>query len=426
MQDGPATAGPRARLWLGTVLALVLGVAPVGAADWPQWLGPRRDGSTPEKIQPWQTEPTVVWKEPVGAGFSMPVIARGRVFVHAWVKDKEQEEVIALDARTGGRLWHDVYDRVSYQGVVGNGPRATPTVAGNRVYTFGITGVLSCYQADTGQRLWQTDVYKALQATLPTFGVCCSPLVLGNRVLVSVGGKGSCLAAFDTDKGELQWRGFDEPASTASPILFAAPGRRRGGLPDVVFMTSLRLLAVNPLDGSLNWEYPLVFQPAGASPTPIVSGDRIITSTITNGTVAIRMATQGDRLMPERDWQNKDLTGYFSTGVVVGPDQLYLVTNVTKPLPIASLQCVDRKTGKELWKKGNIGFFHAGLLRTGDDRLLVLDDTGTLRLVEPSRQGYRELAHAKVCQGTFVNPALADGLLYVRDSTHVICLRPHS
>src|SRR5262249_28553919 len=150
-----------------------------------------------------------------------------------------------------------------------------------------ITGVLSCYQADTGKRLWQVDAYKELKAPLPAFGVCCSPLVVGNRVLVSVGGKGSCLAAFDTDKGELQWKKYDEPASTASPVLFAGGRRKRGALPDVVFMTTLRLLAVNPLDGALHWEYPLAFNPAGASATPVVAGDRVITTTITNGAVAV-------------------------------------------------------------------------------------------------------------------------------------------
>src|SRR5205823_2301303 len=102
---------------------------------------------------------------------------------------------------------------------------------------------------------------------------------------------------------------------------------------------------------------------------------------------------------------------------------LCLVTNVTDPLPVTSLSCVELATGKELWKKSGVGFFHAGLLRTGDGKLLVLDDTGVLKLLEVSARGPRELASAKVCGGTFVAPALANGLLYVRDGKQVICLR---
>jgi outer membrane protein assembly factor BamB len=246
--------------------------------------------------------------------------------------------------------------------------------------------------------------------------------VVGNRVLVSVGGTGTCLVAFDTETGAVQWKGFDEPASTASPILFTG-GKKRGALPDVVFMTTLRLLAVNPLDGTLNWEYPLSFRPAGASATPIVQGDRIVTTTISNGAVTVRLGRDGEKPAGDRVWQNKDLTGYFSTGVAVGDDLVYLITNVTQPLPTATLRCIDGKTGKERWNKADVGFFHAGLLRTGNNRLLMLDDAGRLKLLEASPKEYRELASATVCGGTFVNPALADGLLYVRDGKQLICLR---
>src|SRR5262249_6353918 len=189
-------------------------------------------------------------------------------------------------------------------------------------YTFGITGVLSCFEAEGGKRLWQVDVNKQFNQPLPAFGVCCSPLVVGNVVLVSVGGKGCCLAAFDTDKGTLLWKGYGEPASTSAPVLFAGAAQP-GKLPDVVFMTSLRLLAVNPLDGSLNWEYPLVFQSAGASTTPLVIGDRLVTSTMTNGTTAVSVTAKDGKAVTSQLWQNKDLTGYFSTGTVVGKEHLY-------------------------------------------------------------------------------------------------------
>jgi outer membrane protein assembly factor BamB len=273
------------------------------AADWPQWLGPKRDGGTPETIEPWKESPKVLWQAKVGVGFSTPVVAGGRVYVHARVNGKEREELIAFEAKTGKLLWREAYERTKYSSVLNTGPQATPTVAGNRVYTFGITGVLTCFDAEKGKQLWQVDTFKKLNAELPRFGVCCSPLVIGNRVLVAVNGKGSSVAAFDTDTGELQWQGLDEPASTSSPVLFATKGKA-GALPDAVFMTTLRVIGLNPLDGSVNWEYALPFQPSGTTPTPVVSGDTIVTSTMTNGSTAI--------LIRHRGRQGSALPGYQS------------------------------------------------------------------------------------------------------------------
>jgi outer membrane protein assembly factor BamB len=404
-----------------TVVLLLLSASVAGAADWPQWLGPRRDGSTTENVAPWKEAPKVLWRIPVPKGYSCPVVAQGRVFVHTAVPEKEAEEVIALDAVSGKILWRDVYNRASYQSVLGRGPRATPCAVGQRLYTCGITGVLSCYEADSGKRVWQVDTIQKLGRGVPAFGMCCSPLVVGNVVLLNVGGKGCSLVAFDTGTGDILWKQYDEPSSTSSPVLFAAPPQP-GKLPDVVFMTTLRLLAVNPLDGALSWEYPLVFQPAGAATTPLVSGNRLITSTITNGSTALEVNVQDNKLVPTKLWQDKDMTGYFSTGVIVGKDQLYLVTNALQPKPSCTLRCVNSHTGKELWHKEGIGYYHAGLIRSGAGDLLILDDSGRLRLVQANPKEYREVCSAKVCGGTFSVPALANGRLYVRDDKEVLCL----
>jgi outer membrane protein assembly factor BamB len=403
-------------------LALLLGLTlTLAAADWTQWLGPKRDGGTTESIEPWKETPKELWKAKVGVGFSTPVSSAGRVFVHARVNGKEREELIAFEAKTGQVLWRQAYDRAPYSSVLNTGPQATPTVAGNRIYTFGITGVLSCFNTETGKILWQVDTFKKLQAQLPRFGVCCSPLVIGNRVLVAINGQGSSIAAFDTDTGELQWQGLDEPASTSSPVLFAAKGKP-GALPDAVFMTSLRVIGLNPLDGSVTWEYALPFQPSGTSPTPLVSGDTIITSTMTNGSTAIRIST-GEKTTADKLWQAKTISGYFSSGTAVGKDRLFLVTNQLKPVPRADLVCLDAANGKELWRQDGVGYFHFGMIRTGNDKLLILDDGGNLKLVEASAKQYRELCTAKICDGTLVAPALADGRLYARDAEQIICVQ---
>jgi outer membrane protein assembly factor BamB len=402
-----------------SIIVLLLLTPMARADDWPQWLGPKRDGTTGEKVAPWTVAPKALWRVPVSKAYSCPVVANGRVFVHSVVPNKNAEELIAIDANTGEVAWRDAHDRAAYNNILGNGPRATPAVVGNRVYTSGITGLLTCYEADSGKRLWQVDTYKKLGAAMPKFGACCSPLVVGNVVLLNIGGKGCSLVGFDTESGEVLWQKHNEPSSTSSPVLFTAAAQP-GKLPDVVFMTTLRLLAVNPLDGSTSWEHPLVFQPTNASTTPIVAGNHLITSTMTNGTTLLDIGLKDGKRTPKQAWQAKEMTGYFSTGVV-DRDHVYLMTNELQPKPVVTLRCVDLKSGKEAWNKPGIGYYHAGVIRTGDNRLLILDDSGTLRLVDADPREYKELASSKICGGTFSVPALAGGKLYVRDDKEVIC-----
>jgi outer membrane protein assembly factor BamB len=410
--------------WFETAAVLLLCAAAAEAGDWPQWLGPKRDGSTTEKISPWKEKepPRVLWRAPVGPGFSSPVVAGGRVIIHACVRDEEAEEVVALDAATGKPLWKDSYRRPPYTSVLGNGPRATPTVARKRLYTMGVNGLLTCYDIEKGKRLWQVDLYKQFKADIPAFAVCCSPLVVGNRVIVSVGGSGRCVVALHAETGEVQWRALDDPASTSSPVLFAGGERPRGTAPDVVFMTPLRLVGLDPLDGTLRWEHPMVFQPRGTSPTPVAAGGNLVASTQVHGAVAVHVGTKDDKLSASPAWQNQEARSYFSSGVA-GDGLLFLATNVVEGLPSTAITCLDAKTGKELWKKEKVGYYHAGLIRTGDGKLLVLNDAGLLTLLDVDAKGAKEVARAKVCGGTLITPALSDGRLYARDGKELICLR---
>ena len=403
----PLTALAAALLWAA--------IAP--AADWPQWLGPKRDGGTVEAVEPWKDAPQELWSAKVGPGFSAPVVAAGRVYVHARVPGKDREEMIALDAKSGKELWRTGYDRGPYSSVLNTGPQATPAVAGGRVFGFGITGVLTCFEAATGESVWKVDAFKELKASLPRYGVCCSPAVVGDRVVVAVGGKGSAVAAFDAKTGEVAWQALDEAANTSSPVVYAAKGK---AVPDVVFMTALRVVGLSPLDGSVGWEFPLPFHPSGTAPTPVLAGDLAVTSTMDNGTTAVRL-TAGEPATAGKAWQAKSLAGYFSSGVAA-KDRLFLVTNTLKPLPRADLACVDLATGKELWKKSGVGYFHFGMIRTANGKLLVLDDAGELKLLDATAGEYRELCSAKVCGGTLVVPALADGRVYARDGEKVVCV----
>ncbi len=391
------------------------------AGDWPQWLGPERNGRTSEVVSAWTGDPQVAWRQKVGHAQSSPVVADGRVFVHSVVADQQQEEVIAFDAVTGKEHWRDAYKRGDYRSQQGPGPRATPSVIDGRLYTAGITGILSCYDCDSGKRLWQANPYEELGASLPGFGVCSSPAVTATRVILPVGGKGSAVVAYDSETGKIAWKKFDEPAAAASPVVVTR-GEGDGRRTEVIVQTTLRVMSLNPDDGAVYWEHPLVFQPSGVSPTPLASSTLLVCSTQDNGTITL--STPSADGVPRQAWWKHDLSSYFSTGTLdLSGKRVFLLTNQLQPLPRADLVCVDLETGDEKWTKGGLGYFHAGIIMTGDGKLLILDDAGNLVLADPTAEKLVEMAKSKVCRGTFVNPALSNGIVYVRDDQELIAIK---
>jgi outer membrane protein assembly factor BamB len=404
--------------WLRSLAALLLVSSVVSAADWPQWLGPTRDGVATDKVAPWKEAPKVLWRQPVGEGHSSPVVADGKVFVHAKVKDNDQEELLAFDAKTGKPLWQATYDRGKFQSIFGSGPRATPAVAGGKVYTLGVTGILGCFEADGGKKVWTEDILQKFKAANLTFGVSCSPLVDGDLVLVNAGGKGASMVAFNKDKGDVVWKTGDDPASYSSPIVIGQGKERQ-----VVFLTARGLVGLAPADGTVFWKFPLIDKLSESSTTPVRIGDLLLGSSVTYGSVGLKLETKDDKPTASEAWKNPVLTCYFSTPVAVGKDHLYMVTGTIIPPPSATLRCIDAKTGKELWSKSKVGKYHAAMIRTGDDKLLMLDDAGSLVLLEPNAKEYKELARSKVAGETWAHPALSDGKLYVRDAKELICLQ---
>jgi outer membrane protein assembly factor BamB len=404
--------------WRRSLLVLVCCAASVSAADWPQWLGANRDCSSPEIVVPWKQPLKVLWHKPVGAAHSSPIVAGGKVFLHTKVADKDQEEISAYDAKTGELLWHTAYDRAAFYSVFGVGPQATPAVADGRVYTYGVTGILGCFNASDGKEQWHIDALKELKAKNLFFGAACSPLVDGDKVYVAVGGEGASVAAFDTDKGGVAWKNLDAPASYSSPILFGKGEQRQ-----LVFLTGAGLASLNPADGKVFWQFPVKDEANENSATPVRAGDTLLASTVKFGGVALKLKTNEGKPAAVKEWKNPDLACYFSTPVAVGADQVYMVTGQFGLLSATStLRCVETKTGKELWKKENVGKYHAALLRTGDDKLLMLDDFGNLTLIDPDPKEYKELARSKVCGPTWAHPALSNGRVYLRDDKELICV----
>jgi outer membrane protein assembly factor BamB len=403
--------------WLRALLALWICAGTAVAGDWPQWLGANRDAVSPEVVAPWTKAPAVIWRHPVGEGHSSPIVAAGRVYLHAQVPGQDAEEVLAFDAVSGKKLWATPTPRPHFTTPFGNGPRATPTVSGDRLFALGITGNLVCLDVSNGKIIWQADILKQFQAPNLTFGVSCSPLVVDDKVLINVGAKRASIVAFAADSGKVVWQALDDPATYSSPIVIGEGDRRQ-----IIFLTQKGLVGLRPADGNVLWKFPLVDLLSESSTTPVLAGDVLIGSSVTYGSVGVELNRQDDRLAAKQLWKNSALTCYFSTPVPVGRDRVYMVTGQLIPPPQVALHCVDVRTGKDVWTRSKVGRYHASLLRTGDNKLLMLDDSGNLILLATDTPAYNELARSNICGPTWAHPALANGRLYIRDGKELLCL----
>lgn len=410
----------RGRRWqiLGLVVLAGLMMMPtVRSEEWPQFLGPGRDSRTAEVVKPWSSAPKRLWKQGVGPAHSSPVVAGGRVYAFYQPADKPADALAAFDARTGEKKWERSYPREAFTPPFGEGPRSTPTIAAGKVYTLGGTGVLACWKADSGDLIWKVDTLKEFQAENLTFGVSASPLVHEGRVYVNVGGKEASLVAFDADTGKTLWKQGSDKASYASPIAATL-----GSQPQIVFLTASGLCGVKPRTGEELWRYPFRDLLQESATTPLHAENLLVGSSVTLGSVALAFDGTDGKPAPTPAWRKGNLNCYFSTPVLVGTDTLYMLNGKLSINPTITLRCVDLKTGEVKWEKPNVGKYHAALIRTGDNKLLMLDDGGGLTLFNHDRTAYQELAKAKVCNATWAHPALVGGVLYVRDETDLIAI----
>jgi outer membrane protein assembly factor BamB len=402
------------------LVALFILAAPAFAEDWPGWLGPRRDGSSTAKINAWKGDLEVVWKKSVGEGHSSPIVAGGKVFLHTKVEDAESEAITAYDPKTGKLAWSKSYPRAKFKSLFGAGPQGTPTVSGGKLYSYGATGLLTCFDAGKGTQLWQADTQKEFSPPALTFGTACSPLVEGDAVYVNVGGKGASVVAFGKDDGKVVWQKRDDKASYSSGIAVGPAGKR-----EVVFLTQQGLRGFAAKDGKKLWDFPLVDKLNESSTTPVFVGKTLLGSSVTFGMVALKLVPGDDGVKVEEVWRNPSLTCYFSTPMPVGKKYVYVVAGKLSFTPTSTLYCVDVATGKVAWKRDKVGKYHAALMRTDDDKLLMLSDLGELVLIDPNPKEYKELARTKFMDSKqiWAYPAVSGGLLYYRDERDLYCLR---
>jgi outer membrane protein assembly factor BamB len=225
-----------------------------------------------------------------------------------------------------------------------------------------------------------------------------------------MGAKGASIVAFDKNTGKEVWKTLDAGASYSSPFRYD-DGKER-----VVFLTARGLVSLAPKNGAIYWQYPFVDLLLESSCTPMMIDGKILASSITAGSVLV----DPEKDKPAKVWSNS-LNCYFSTPIAIGKDTLYMVTGDLFTQR-ASLRAVDAKSGKELWNFRGVGEHHATLVRTGDDKLLMVEENGDLVLFEANRKEYKELARSKLCDHTWAHPAIANGRLYIRDDKELICV----
>lgn len=406
------------RIWILLCLPLTL-----WAEDWPQWLGPQRNGSSSQKIAPWKGDLPVAWKVAVGEGNSSPVVAGDILILHVKGPNTQHgastETVLALNVKDGKEKWSQTYEKPKFDPLFGKGPRATPVIHDKKVYTLGNTGVLSCFELETGKEIFRVETLDDPVKDNLVFGVSASPLIVGPHVIVQGGSKtGKGIKAFDKSTGKLVWTSEkNDPASYAAPVLLGK---------EIVTLTGGHLVSLDETGKTL-WKHPFKDALNESSTTPIKVGDLYIAASVTAGAVAVKKVESSEKkgvFKAEPVWTNKTLTCYFSTPVPVGEKHLFMVTGSADFLNASvNLRCVETATGKEVWNKPKIGKFHTALLTLGDGNILAHFDNGELALLAPDVKEYKELARSKACGSTWAHPAIAAGHIFVRDDKYLYALK---
>jgi len=394
---------PRRALVSG-VLAVMAGA--LSGQDWPQWRGPARDGRAKGLTVPaeWPTALRLAWKASVGSGHASPVASGGAAF--AFGRVGEDEVLSSFDLATGRLRWKQAYPapytvNSAAQGH-GKGPKSTPTVAGGRVYTFGIGGVLSCFDSASGRLLWRAD-----HRGSPSFGVALSPTVEQGLLIVHMGGEGEgVVKALDAATGAERWSLKGDGPAYASPVVATLAGTAQ-----LVTFTKSRLVGVDLAKGTLLWSQPFTTDYDQNAVTPVVYGDVVIFSGIDRGVRAVRITRSGGTLKADNAWEATDVSLYLSSPILDG-DRLFGFSHRQK----GQLFALDARTGKVLWTSPGRQAESAALVDVGS-ALLALTTGSELLVLRKDAAGFAPLRTYDVADTpTWAHPApTAEGLL-VRDA----------
>lgn len=382
-----------------------------GAHDWPQWRGPKRDGSISAPLpSAWPAALTKRWEVSVGAGHASPVVSGNRVIVFA--REGEQEIVRALDIASGKELWRASYPAPyavnSAAWSHGAGPKSTPAVAGGRVITFGIGGILSAFDLASGGLLWRHPA----PSVLPEYGTASSPLVDGDSVIAHVGGfENGAMTSFDAATGKPRWQWTGDGPGYGSPIIASF-----GGVRQVIAQTQKFLVGLDASNGTLLWHMPFTTDFDQNAATPVAFGDFLVIGAIDWPLTALRPKLEGGQWSLETVWTNSQTPMFMSAPVIIGGTIYGLTTR-----SLGQFAAVDAASGKTLWTtKGREGE-NASMLGSASS-LLASTTNGTLVVSKPNPAKYDEVRRYQIAESAvWSHPAVAANVIIVKDVDRVIC-----
>ena len=354
----------------------------ISAQDWPQWRGPDRDGRVGGFDAPdnWPSELSKQWQETVGTGDASPVLVGDRLYL--FTRQDDKEVILCLNASNGTEVWRDDYTAPEVTGPAARhpGPRSTPAVADGKIVTLGVSGILSCLDAGSGELLWRKDPFPGV---VPMFFTSLSPLIADDMCIAHLGGAGNgAMIAYDLNSGNEQWRWDEEGPDYGSPVLLNVQGKKL-----IVSLTEKSIVGVDLSNGKLLWTIPFPPQRrAYNASTPLVKGNTVIYSGAGRGTYAVQIEMQGDEFLIKEIWANSELAVQYNSPVLK-EDILYGYSST------GSLFCIDALNGQTAWsdtvKHDRSGF--AGMLDAGPV-ILALPSSSELVVFKPVKEEYVELA----------------------------------
>ena len=374
--------------------------------DWPQFRGPNRDGAVASFVEPtaWPERLTQQWKVDVGDGHATPVLVGARVYTFS--RQGTNEVMQALDAATGKAIWQTRYPApVTVNPAAqahGPGPKATPTFAAGRLYTLGMGGIVTAFDAASGKQLWQ----KPAGSTLPLYGTAISPLMDRGLVIVHVGGDtGGALTAFDAGTGDVKWAWNGDGPSYASPVVAEIDGIRQ-----VITLTQGNVVGVSAADGRLLWRRPYATEYTQNIITPVFVGSTLIIGGYQNPTIALRLVRSGDQWKTEDVWENAGISLYMANSVLVG-DRLFGLSHRNS----GQYFTLDVKSGKTVWVGQPRQAENAAIVRAGSV-VFSLEDDAELMVGRVGANSFQELKRYTVANAaTWAQPVISGRRIFVKD-----------
>ncbi len=399
------------------VAVAVLLPSTAALAQWKQWGGPNQDFTVDAKglAATWpETGPKQLWKRELGDGYSAILADGGRLYT--MYRGSDKEIVIAMDGKTGKTIWEHKYDSAPSAGHVrefGEGPRSTPLIDGDRIYTVGVAGVMHCLNKEDGKVYWTHDLWKEFGGNNLNHGYSSSPIAYKDTVIVLVGGKGASVVAFGKSDGAVVWKNQDFENSYSTPKIIKIDGEDQ-----LITFMAQEAIGLNPANGDLKWrlEHQNQWKQNVCMPIWHPESRTLFLSSTDAGAKGLRLTKDGDKTKVEEVWSSRKIQFYHVTSINIG-DYVYGTTGAQAP---AFFAAINLKTGELAWRER--GFAKATFLHA-DGRFIILDEDGQLALATASPEGLKVHSKTNILERvTWTVPTLVGKSLYVRDKKNIVAL----